>query len=289
MLMFRRDRQRKPGSAVRIPQRVRNIWLTAKERMLPWLPGVLLGMVITVPLALFFWLVFATDAFVVQAVTVVDARDTITRAAKTIVETELTRPSVSRNIFLVPTENLENKIASGVPAVRTVHIVRKLPGTVKIIVQEKQPTFLLLSSGTYYFVDKDGIAYEKASLENLPGVALSTVKNDDTSGHVTLGVAAVDASFVSFISRMESLIPEMVGAYVAEIHIPSLSAREVHFTLDNNWKILFDVTRSADQQASILREVLQSTLDARERESLEYIDLRVPQRVYYKTAAPAAS
>jgi cell division protein FtsQ len=141
-------------------------------------------------LALFVWLLFSTTIFTVQAITVVDAREHTSEAARAVIEDRLRHTSLGRTIFFVPTEILEAEIISALPQVRTVHITRKLPGTIKAIVQEKTPALLLLSDGQYYFVDDQGVPYEEARLDTLPGVVLPIVKNDGTS-IVTLGLFCI--------------------------------------------------------------------------------------------------
>lgn len=240
---------------------------------------------VAVPLALFVWLFLFTEVFTVQAITVVDAKDYTTKAAREIIEQTIDDLPLNRNIFFVPIQAIEAEIVAALPQVRTVYVTRKLPGTIKAIVQEKTPELLLLSNSKYYFVDGDGVPYEEARLETLPGIVLPTVKNNDQKSQVTLGAAAVDVSFVAFLKKVQESLPECTGSQVAEIRIPSLAAREVHFTLNNNWRVLLDVTRSAEQQLSVLQRLLKETISEEEKQTLEYIDLRIPNRVYYKAGS----
>lgn len=255
-------------------------------QLLPWFFGVLVAALIIIPVSILGWLFFATDIFVVQAVTVLDARAHTTAAAKQIVQEHLDRGLLTKNIFFIQSDLLEAALAASLPQVRTVHVARKLPGTIKIIIQEKTAALLLLSNTDYFFVDASGTPYEEARLDTLPGTLLPTVKNDDQSSRVTLGVPVVASSFVQFIQYLQKEVPAVTGAEVAEIRIPSLSAREVHFLLDNNWELRFDVTRDAAAQTDTLRKVLESTISPEERAALEYIDLRIQDRVYYKTRTP---
>ncbi len=252
------------------------------RQITPWLSVVLLIALIVVPLGLFTWMVFGTDLFTVDTVTVLDGRDSTIAAVEDIVEQELNRVAMNRIIFLVQTDNIESRIANSLPQIRVVHIERKLPDTLKVVLQEKTPALLLLSNGTYYFVDEAGIPYEEAQLHTLPGVVLPTVKNAAGETHVTLGVPAVAKEFVTFVRYIGEHLGESVGAKVAEIRIPSLAAREVHFILDNNWVVKFDVTREPAQQLGILARIANEMLSEEERRAVEYIDLRIPNRVYYK-------
>ncbi len=251
------------------------------QQTILWFSVALLVALVTVPIGLFVWLLFSTNIFTVQAITVVDARPHTTEAVKTLLG-----GLRGDSIFLVLPEALEQRIMTALPQVRTVHITRKLPGTIKIVVQEKTPTLLLLTGGDYYFVDQEGVAYEEARLENLPGVVLPVVKNTDTPvSTVTLGAPVVEQSFVGFVHDIQKKLPEKLGFRVAEIRIPSLSAREVSFTLDNNWLIRFDVARPAEHQLAVLARVLDDTMSDQERDNLEYVDLRIQNRVYYKASA----
>ncbi|MBI4022281.1 MAG: FtsQ-type POTRA domain-containing protein [Candidatus Andersenbacteria bacterium] len=263
-------------------------WHHLVRRVVPWLPQALLAVTVLVPMGLFTWLFFYTDIFTVQAVTVVDAREHTEAAVREIIEQRLTRTPLSRNIFFVQTSMLEVDI-SALPHVRTVHVQRKLPGTIKAIVQEKTPALLLLSNGHYYFVDAEGVAFEEARLATLPGVLLPTVKNDDAQAKVTLGAAVVAPLFVTFLQTIQQELPQRIGREVAQIRIPSLSAREVHVVLDSNLQVRFDVTRPAERQLEILHQILTTTSGEEDKEKLQYVDLRIDRRVYYRTTDAVGS
>lgn len=256
------------------------------QQTILWLSILFLAALILVPIGLFVWLLFFTDIFTVQAITVVDARPYTGAAVR-----EFLGDLDGKNIFLVIPETFEQRIAAQFPHVRTVYISRKLPGTIKVIVQEKTPSLLLLTGGDYFFVDSEGIVYEEARLDTLPGVVLPIVKNTDARGAhpIILGAPAVERPFVDFVHSIQEQLPPLLNFRVAEIRIPSLSAREVTFVLENNWLIRFDISRSAEQQLSVLKRLLETSMTDEEHASLEYIDLRVQNRVYYRTREPRNS
>lgn len=274
--------KRVPGKTLNKASQYKYIGARLWEKALPVVSVVFLVIIIIVPLSLFIWFLFFTDVFVVQALTVVDAREHTAKAVREILNEQIEQKTLKKNIFFLQSDIMESEIVSRLPQVRTVHITRILPGTVKAVVQEKTPKLLLLSDGQYFFVDKNGIPYEAAQLDRLPGVVLPIVKNDDRDAAVALGVAVVEPSFITFVHDMQAGLPDRVGAQLAEIHIPSLAAREVHLFMDNNIQVRFDVTRSSMDQLNILNEVLTTKIEKEDREKLEYIDLRIANRVYYK-------
>lgn len=258
------------------------------ETWIPWLSVTLLVAAIAVPLGIFSWLIFSTNIFTIQAITVVDARPHTTEAVRSLINEEVSKLSTlfpKQSIFFIRSKALENKIRSTIPQVRTVYVSRQLPGTVKAVIQEKKPALRLLSNTHYYFVDTEGTAYEEATIESLPGTVLPTVKNKDISSTVRVGSPVVAPAFVQFVLHMQEELPKHVPAQVAEIKIPSLAAREVTFRLSNNWDIRFDSTRSTQTQIAILDKLLNSTIPEAEKATLEYIDLRIQNRAYYKTTS----
>ncbi len=261
-----------------LPFDSRNIrYFLERNKLLEWGSFILLSLLILGPLSFLAWLVFFTSTFNVQAITIVDAREHTSEQVR-----ELSQILIGKNILFAQTPVLEQKILSSVPQLRDVHIVRKLPGTIKIIAQEKNPALLLLNNGTYYFVDDRGIAYEEARLDTLPGTVLPIIKNNDQSGSFDLGTPVVEQAFVQFVLQGQKDVPGVTGAQVAEIRMPSLAAREVHFQLDNNWLIKFDITRPLSSQLDVLQRLLAHTISEEDRPRIEYIDLRIPSRVYYK-------
>ena len=252
-------------------------WHVVHGQALEWISIGFLALLIIAPVSILIWLLFSTDIFTVQAITVVDARPHTEETIR-----EQTSQLIGKNILLLETKSVEGSIITNTSQIRDVHIVRKLPSGLKIVVQEKRPALLLLSSGSYYFIDEAGIAYEKAQLDRLPGIALPVIKNTGESGDVRLGVGAVNKAFVEFIVQANSDIPDVLSTDIAEFRIPSLATREVHMLLTNNWLVRFDTTRPLDVQIDILQRLLAHTIPVEKLPLIEYIDLRIPNRVYYK-------
>ncbi|MGH9858336.1 MAG: cell division protein FtsQ/DivIB, partial [Acidobacteriota bacterium] len=147
-------------------------WYSVRYHLKEWGSLALLVAVIVGPLTLFGWLFFSTDTFTVQSITVVDARPHTTEALQ-----NLARKTLGHNILFVNTARLEREALQAFPQIRDIYIARTLPGTLKLVVQEKEPALLLLSGGTYYVLDEQGIVYEEARFDTLPGTVLPIVKN----------------------------------------------------------------------------------------------------------------
>ncbi|OGY36561.1 MAG: hypothetical protein A3E36_03140 [Candidatus Andersenbacteria bacterium RIFCSPHIGHO2_12_FULL_45_11b] len=253
-------------------------WRVTFRKLMDWSSVAFLLFILIVPIAIFTWLLFFTKTFSISAITIVDAKPGTESAVREIAE-----KSIGSDLLFTQTKPVERTIIQQVTQVKDAHIIRKLPGTLKIIIQEKTPILLLLSGETYYFLDDQGIAYEEAPLDALPGIVLPVLKNSDANTQVTLGTRAVNDQFIIFIADALKNIPTTANAEVAEIRIPSLETREAHFLLDKNWILLMDTTRPAADQLGVLKRLLEHTITPDELQTLQYIDLRIKNRVYYKS------
>lgn len=256
------------------------------QRLVPWFSGFLFISSFVVPVGLLIWLLLGTNIFVVQLITIVDAREHTEAEIRTLLQNKLVQPQTTswrNNIFFIQTEPWEEEIVRNIPRVRSAHITRLLPNTLKVVVQEKRPNLLLLSQRKYYLVDDQGIAYEEVQLNTLPGIVLPTVKNKRAEETIVLGTPVLSEAFIAFVHRMYEELPKRLSTQVAEIHTPSLIAREVTFVLTNNWEVRFDTTRDPMEQVEVLQRLADTLLTPEEKIMLEYIDLRIPDRIYYKT------
>lgn len=235
--------------------------------------------IIVGPASFLLWLAFFTSTFDVHNITVVDARDSTTDMIH-----EKMNSSIGENILFINTSLIKQRLLDEIPQLRDIYIMRKLPSTLKVIVQEKQPAVLLLSNKAYFVVDDHGLVFEEARLETLPGVDLPIVINKDDTSTVMLGSPAFEPSFVTFLMDIQQELPKTVDARIAHLSIPSLAARELHVQLNTNWLILFDTTRGAHQQLSVLERLLNGTVPEESQSKIDSIDLRIKNRVYYKLA-----
>jgi len=170
------NQARQPGAGLGISRRTRAASKRWISDLMPVLSIIFLGALIVVPVVLFGWLFVGTDVFRVQSITVVDAREHTMDEARQIVEKGIEDLPLDKNIFLVNAEALETLIMTKLPQARTVHVTRKLPGTIKVIIQEKTPAMLLASDGNYYFVDEQGVVYEEASFGYFTGSNIANSK-----------------------------------------------------------------------------------------------------------------
>ena len=134
-----------------------------------------------------------------------------------------------------------------------------------------------------YYLDKDGIVYGKSPIFE-GGLILSI--NDFRPLNVELGRQVLEKDVLGLILGIDKQVPAIFkntpqaqGLGVSVIEIFALE--ELNLITNEGWQIIFNTHLSATSQLGVLRSVL--TEDIKEnRSSLQYIDLRIENRAYYK-------
>lgn len=184
-----------------------------------------------------------------------------------------------RVLFVINPKQIESALVSATPAVAAIEVRKEIPNILKVAVTEKEPLAIWSAGGQFFFVDEKGVAYDKiqrseSSDANIPVIAdehnKPTVQGDRVITKITL-------SFLKTISDSFITLNDLsVNFFVA----PSRLAPDLTVVTNDGWKIIFDTSQDALAQINALKEVLKSQVD--DPKKLEYIDLRIPGRVFVK-------
>jgi cell division septal protein FtsQ len=128
-----------------------------------------------------------------------------------------------------------------------------------------------------FFIDSGGFIYSSAPI--LSGGAVPTVYEENT-GELSIGSNVSNPDTLQFILAAKKELAA-VNLNLTDFIIKSQSVGDLEILTPEGWIIYLDFSHSASSQINALRRVLEDEIkDSRSR--LEYIDLRVPNRAYYK-------
>jgi len=82
------------------------------------------------------------------------------------------------------------------------------------------------------------------------------------------------------VGEIKSNFRNSLNANIKSLILEHPSQRELVAVVDD-WKIIFNVSGSAKDQLMVLKQVLEKEVKD-QRDNLEYIDLRIDGRAYYK-------
>lgn len=219
-----------------------------------------------------------------------------------------------RNYFLFRSDALRGRL-EGHPSIAAADVSKAFPDRLSVRVIERQAEFQVLTTEARASVDEEGIAFEVFPGEgggrppsvapplgstSTPLAATSSWKLTDlvrivqqraTTTYPTLydtsetpylsGEVIVPPSILEALRRVSVLLSEADGRLTAIGAIYDRDRRhEMHVVTSEGWRVLLDPGLGLEAPLEALRAVLTEQLA--DRSTLEYIDVRYQDRVYYK-------
>lgn len=148
----------------------------------------------------------ATPAFTLARTEVPDLQWT-TRAA--LLEAVATADGT--NLFLVRSGPIEARIRE-LPGVADATVAVSLPDTLVVSVEEREALLIWAVGDSRYLVDRDGVLFASAAVEQTAGAGLPTIADSrPSSGELVVG-SRLDPVDLDAATRLGSLIPADVGS-----------------------------------------------------------------------------
>lgn len=212
------------------------------------------------------------------------------------------------NIALVPAQEITRKILERFPRLSSAVVRKKYPHSITVEVAERQyagvwcaasqpqtassnqtvsedaPSTPTTTSPLIplkcFLVDAEGVAYSEAA-ESSGVLQLRIIEARDNEPQ--LGTEVIDPHVLDFFRRAKDALEKRFGIRTSHFEIRGLPDATVYTA--HGWQILLDATKSLDAALDSFKETIE-IIDQRTTR-IEYIDLRIEGRVYYKTAPPA--
>ena len=133
-------------------------------------------------------------------------------------------------------------------------------------------------------VDENGSVYSGANAtdEELKNSS-ALVVIDDNARQVEIEKTIIEKDFISYLKELNYLLREELqmepdGTY----HTPALASGEVYFQTKEGWMLKLSDQVSPAETKKIIQTLFDKELDAQKRQNLDYLDLRIKGKVYYK-------
>jgi hypothetical protein len=190
------------------------------------------------------------------------------------------------NFFFLKKDKLARDLLSRTVLASTINIIRN-GNNLEINIAERKPVgiWCLAVSGACCYFDENGIAYENAG--QTEGF-IYTLVNDKRNRQISLGSEVESSEKREWIFNIKTLLKQN-GFDAAEFVFPNDLNDELEIkTFDNNnpeqknWilKLNFDV--GLEKQISAFSDLYRKKMTPDDRSRFEYVDLRIPERMYWK-------
>jgi len=257
--------------------------LSSKERVKKWRMIFLRTFFVAVFIFVI-WLFFASSFFKIKEiklpendiVTVGDIRKIMTGSAPF---------DLGENLFILSKNNIKTTLTAAFPAITGVNVEKELFNGLAVSFEKRIPIGLWCrpagghpeGDNCYYF-DKEGIIFKEAPVTE-GGLILKI--EDSENKRISLGETAINAAQLKFIIDFNGRIMNSGQIKITEFKIGPSADFDLTAVTAYGWLIYLDQKQDPELAANNLFTILGEVIKNK-ASNLEYIDLRLPSRVFYK-------
>lgn len=201
-------------------------------------------------------------------------------------------------LVLAKTADMESLLREKFSSINDIKIAKKFPGTLAVTIIEKpidiswcnrirvervsqvsgdSPADMPLETYQCYFSDESNTIYKKAG-DGLANTAVRVFRDDP----IKIGDQVASGSVKDFIRQLVNNFNKKTNLEFAYLYMPPSSSREMHVIAKDGWKIYFDLNRGVNDQLDVLNNVYKDAIPDADKKNLDYVDLRVVDRVPWK-------
>lgn len=129
-----------------------------------------------------------------------------------------------------------------------------------------------------FLINASGIAFKKTSR---PGGNLLLVIENEHREDVSMGGKVIDPNIIAELTFLRKTLAEELGVRLGKAAQSRFNTEDFDIETDEGWRLRMSTTNNAHATTQILARTLDKL--GKERATLQYIDLRIENRVYYKT------
>ncbi len=244
------------------------------KRQLPW-RTMLHRMLFIGGVAALVWVVFFSGWLSVRGISI-DKNQPLSKATlEEDLASYLEERPTQRNVLFLQPDTFEQYLQDKHPTLRKVNINRTLLLEVRVQMQESEPAMVWQSGGSSWLIGDDGRVLRVAKEEDMKyGKVIDTVQLEPK-----IGDRVADREFARFVSELyrESATKNIS---VVQVEIGE-TTQEIIVRLIDGTYIRMATTRGAGEQLAAY-EATRATAKSSGKAVVEYVDVRVVGKTYYK-------
>ena len=183
-------------------------------------------------------------------------------------------------IFLVSSGELEDALHGAYPQLSDVSVTKKYPSVVAFDVAERNLAAIWQTGDRIVFLDARGVVCCDADVDALLEQDVPRVV-DQSVRDIEVGQEATLPRHLNYVGQLTELFDRQLPMQIARFELPSARGEEVHVVTAEGVRLMFSLNTPAESQVSKFKSVLREEIKD-SYPSLQYVDLRVEDYVYYK-------
>lgn len=185
----------------------------------------------------------------------------------------------SSNIFLADGQSIRALLRDSFPVLKAIAVHKKYFHGLMIEATHREAVgiWCFKKQQECFYFDEEGMAFDQAA--DSSGTLLLMVE-DRVRENKKIGEQVAEPELTAWLLRLrQALDGAKIG--LAKAVIPAEQFR-VDIKTTEGWEIYFNVLDDLDSQIKALTVFLANKVSFEQRSQLQYIDVRIPQRVYFK-------
>jgi cell division septal protein FtsQ len=191
------------------------------------------------------------------------------------------------NLILIRKNEIKMLLADKFKKIEKVEIKKTFPSRLDVEIFERRFVLIFESAGSLFLIDEKGKAFREADFRS-GGEGAETeglIKLTDNSGKsVVEGEELIKAEDIDFVLGIKDKLKQEVNLETDEnFSVPGLIFPDIRVRTQEGWEIYFNRELDLKKEVDMLKVVLENSIDSvGKRPDLEYVDLRVDNKVFYK-------
>ena len=186
--------------------------------------------------------------------------------------------NLGENIFILSKNQIKSGLAAIFPNITDISI-KKEPFHGLIVNFEKRIQIgIWCNNANCYYFDKEGIVFKEAP--QTEGALILKIEDFEKKG-VSLGDQVLNYNQLKFIAEFNNKITENNQFKIIKFKITPSANFDLEAITDRGWSIYLDQNQDPVLEANNLFTILNEVIKNK-ASNLEYIDLRLPSRIFYK-------
>jgi cell division septal protein FtsQ len=192
---------------------------------------------------------------------------------------------VPRNNLLLLRENqLNNLFTREFGLVKKIKITKKFPDKIIITAEERNPIIILENSQGRFILDDESNTYPDNFFDTsgFDAETLPILKEENSERAFSFDNNS-GRDYLDFIFGVKDKLENLLDIRLKKTIIaPQIISGDAFFETEEGWRIYFNKNVALDKEIAMLRIVLEEKIGQDKLKDLEYIDLRIDNKVFYK-------
>lgn len=190
------------------------------------------------------------------------------------------------NIFIFDEKSVEKEINERY-ALNYLKIEKRLPGVIRISMEEKMPALIWKTTEKFYLVGGDGVIIREIQEEEVPGYQANETGTNmalvfDKSNEITaVKEQIISGEKAEAVVNLQNNLARATGLQIVNFAMANREGLMIKGLTSEGWQIYFSPIDDLNEQIQKLNVFLKEK-NQEDRRGLQYVDLRFEDRVYYK-------